>query len=236
MPTETQRLKAELWRRFGSPDTPSEWDGNIYGGGKLSQRFWEYFKAIELLNLTADSVVLDIGGGSPVTGAGFFASLLATVVRKVIIYDPNISPSAVAPENVEFVRSSASLESFGKFLGERSDLTHAACISVFEHIAPADRENISQSLNDQFQGDTYVATFEFHARHTFFEHQLTAKTVSSLFSPLTHFYLDEMCASPVLAENAYDQGKIPKLSRKTPLTAANIPQWYPLAVRFLRMN
>lgn len=63
----TQRLKQELWHRFGSKEHPAEWDGHVYGGGKLSQRFWEYFKAIELLSLDANSIVLDIGGGSPQT-------------------------------------------------------------------------------------------------------------------------------------------------------------------------
>ncbi len=64
----TNKLKAELWKRFGSKAHPAEWDGHVYGGGKLSQRFWEYFKAVELLELDGDSVVVDIGGGSPVTG------------------------------------------------------------------------------------------------------------------------------------------------------------------------
>jgi len=61
------KIKAALWKAYGKPAEAAEWDGNVYGDGKLSQRFWEYHQAIDLLELTPDSVVLDIGGGSPVT-------------------------------------------------------------------------------------------------------------------------------------------------------------------------
>ena len=87
----TLQLKKELRHRFDSAEHPAKWDSRIYGGGKLSQRFWEYFKALELLGLTESSVVLDIGGGSPVTGMGFFAGLMATVAKKVIVLDPNVA-------------------------------------------------------------------------------------------------------------------------------------------------
>ena len=50
-------LKQELWRRYGDSSYPVEWNGHVHGGGKLSQRFWEYFKTIELLEVDAASVV-----------------------------------------------------------------------------------------------------------------------------------------------------------------------------------
>ena len=78
----TEKLKAALWQAYGNLNSPAAWDGNIYGGGKLSQRFWEYHQAIELLDLTPDSVVLDIGGGSPITGAGFFTKVIAPYVKE----------------------------------------------------------------------------------------------------------------------------------------------------------
>src|SRR5262245_36752669 len=84
----TASVKQELWRRFGDPAYPAEWNGILYGGGKISQRFWEYLVAIELLRLDEQAVVLDIGGGSPVTGHAFFAELLAPVLRKIVILDP----------------------------------------------------------------------------------------------------------------------------------------------------
>lgn len=234
--SETKRLKAELWKRFGSKENPAEWDGHIHGGGKLSQRFWEYFKAIELLELDRDSVIIDIGGGSPTTGVGFFGALLSTVVRKVVVFDTNIAESAVETKNVEFVRSHASYESLKSFLECRPEITHISCISVFEHIEPEIREGIVRAINGFFHGQSFVATFEFHARHTFFEYQLTAQTVSSVFDPFTDYYLDTFCASPVWCENAFDNQRFFKLSRKTPITAANIPLWYPVAVRFVRVS
>lgn len=233
---QTKQLKSELWRRFGSEETPAEWDGHVYGGGKLSQRFWEYFKALELLELDSDSVVVDIGGGSPVTGTGFFAALMATVVRKVYIFDPNIAQNAVAPANVEFVRSQASFDGLKSLLKERSEITHISSISVFEHIEPAVREGIVRAINDFFRGRCFVATFEFHAKQNFFEHQLTAQTVSSLFGPLVNYYLDGFCASPVWCEDAFDNQKLLRYNRKTPIARGHIPRWYPLAVRFLRLD
>jgi len=231
----THKLKAELWRRFGTREHPAEWDGLVYGGGKLSQRYWEYFEAIDLLELDSSSVVVDIGGGSPVTGVGFFASLLATAVKKVIIFDSHVEAEAVAPANVEFERRQADYDNFKAFLQKNTDITHVSCISVFEHIAPPIREGIMRAANEAFAGDTIVATLEFHARRTFFEHQLTAQTLSDLFKPLTQFFPDRIESSPVWAQDAFDREKIFKWNRRRPREVADIPRWYPLALRFVRL-
>jgi hypothetical protein len=232
----TQILKLELWRRYGSKATPAEWDGNVYGGGKLSQRYWEYFKAIELLELEPDSIVLDIGGGSPETGAGFFAALLATEIRKVIIIDPNIAPNVSAPGNVEFIRKNATEQELLSVFASRPEISHVACVSVFEHIQPSVREPAVRAINAAFRGRSFVTTFEYHARRTIFEYNLTARTTSALFSSLTNFYPDEIQASPVWSENAYDSSRMIKLSRSGPIDRAEIPLWYPLAVRFVRAD
>lgn len=121
----------------------------------------------------------------------------------------------------------------------RPEITHVASISVFEHIDPATREGMIRALNESFSGDTFVATLEYHPINTFFEHQLTARTVSDLFSPLTRFFLDEYTASPVWCENAFDRGNMLRINRKQPLartnfSAANVPLWYPVAARFIR--
>jgi hypothetical protein len=235
----TQRLKSELWSRYGSVQHPAEWDGRVYGGGKLSQRFWEYFKAIELLDLTPDSVVLDIGGGSPTNGASFFAALLASAVRRVLILDPQI-PAALQPgANTEFIREPASYEVLLDLLRARPEITHVASISVFEHVEPPIREGMVRAINEAFAGDVFVSTFEYHTRQNYFEHQLTARSASALFSPLTNFFLDEFIASPVWCENAFDRKRIARLGRNRPytpanLSAANIPLWHPIAVRFIR--
>ena len=74
----TRPLKQRLWQRFGTAAHPAEWDGLVFGGGKISQRFWEYFKVIEYLDVADGARVLDIGGGSPTTGVSFFPQLLAS--------------------------------------------------------------------------------------------------------------------------------------------------------------
>jgi len=235
-----QSLKLELWKRFGSKRYPAEWDGNIYGGGKLSQRYWEYFKTIDLLNISADSVVLDIGGGSPTTGIGFFAELLATAARKVLIMDPILPLNRTAPANIEFIRKEGSYEEMKALFIDHPEITHISCISVFEHIESTLREEMVRAVNDFFRGQYFIATFEYHAKCSYFEHQLTATTTSSLFAPFTNFYLDEFAASPVLCEDAIDLQRIVRLNPKEPLAAlnfapCNIPRWYPIVVRFIRM-
>lgn len=232
----TGPLKSELWKRYGSPEHPAEWDGNVFGhmgGGKMSQRFWEYFKAIELLDLTQDSIVLDIGGGSPATGAGFLGEILAQQVKQVIVMDPNARGPAAALKNIECVRSNSTYAELKALLEARRDLTHISCVSVFEHIEPQVREGITQAINEAFGGSCFVATFEYHAKVRFHEHYLTTKTVSDLFKPLTRFYLDEFVASPTPCVNAFDSQLLPRLSR-TPIARGHIPLWHPVAVRFLR--
>ena len=231
----TRALKSELWKRYGSPEHPAEWDGRVFGragGGKLSQRFWEYFKTLELLDLTADSVVLDIGGGSPATGAGFLGEILAQHVKQVVIMDPNASGQTPA-KNIECIRSNCAYAELKSLLEARRDLTHLSCVSVFEHIEPAVREGITRAINEAFAGGCFVATFEYHAKVSFHEHYLTAQSVSELFKPLTRFYLDEFVASPTPCANAFDSQPLLRLSR-TPVARGHIPLWQPVAVRFLK--
>jgi hypothetical protein len=234
--TTTDRLKAELWRRFGANDHPAEWDGRHYGGGQLSQRFWEYLRAIELLNLDRASVVLDIGGGSPLTGVGFFSSLLSTQAGRVIVMDPSVKDGALAPTNVEFSRSAATYDKLKALLVARPEITHIVTISVFEHVEPPIREGMVHAINEFFRGDLFVATFEYHARTRYFEHALTARTTSDLFAPFKNFYLDDLSASPVLCENAFDRTRVLRLlSPRRFFTSCDTPRWYPVAVRFLRL-
>lgn len=233
----TARLKQELWRRFGAEEHPSEWDGRILGGGKLSQRFWEYFKSLELLDLDETSVVLDIGGGSPVTGMGFFSSLLATAVQRVIVMDPNIHPDAVPPSNVSFEREPADQDRLGRLLDSHPEVTHISCVSVFEHVAPEIREGIIRAIDGRFRGRAFVATLEYHAKRTYFEHALTASTLSDLFGPFTRFYADQFCASPVWCQDAFDTRTLfQPFGSKHRRNPVDIPRWYPVALRFLPMD
>lgn len=239
----TEKLKAALWQCYGNPSYPAEWDGKVYGGGKLSQRFWEYHQAIELLELSPDSVVLDIGGGSPVTGAGFFARVIAPHVKKVHEMDVNIGESNESSSKVVFHRSLASYETLSKLLKENPQITHVACISVFEHIPHEIRCGMIKAVNECFPGDTFVGTLEYHARDCFFEHQLTVRTLSELFEPFTHFYPDKIRKSPVWGESAYQDASVGRRLMRRLGGLANrwgkdlgVPLWYPLALRFRRIS
>jgi 2-polyprenyl-3-methyl-5-hydroxy-6-metoxy-1,4-benzoquinol methylase len=182
-------------------------------------------------------VVLDIGGGSPMTGMGFFSALLATAVKRIIVMDPNISPTAMAPANVEFVRRRATYEELRGLLTVRPELTHVVSVSVFEHIQQPGREEIVRAINDFFPGQTFVATFEYHAKTQFFRYNLTAQATSHLFRPLTKFYPDQFHASPVWSEDAFDHTRMLRFcykSLKKVFAHADVPRWYPVAVRFVR--
>lgn len=239
MTTElTGKLKSALWQCYGNPSFPAEWDGTIYGGGKLSQRFWEYHQTIELLELTSDSVVLDIGGGSPVTGAGFFTRVIAPHVKEVHVMDVNIGATNETASNIIFHRSLSTYETLSKLFQENPQITDVTCISVFEHISPDVRGGIVKAINENFSGNTFVNTLEYHARDCFFEYQLTVQTISELFKPLTRFYHDKMVNSPVLGEVAYRNVSIGyKVLRRLGLIKhiqPGVPLWYPLALRFER--
>ncbi|MDD4955327.1 MAG: hypothetical protein PHP17_04735 [Candidatus Omnitrophica bacterium] len=245
----TQKIKSELWSKFATEDFPSEWDGRNpgnkdYCGGKLSQRFWEYFKAVELLDLDQNSVVLDIGGGSPDTGVGAFALLLSKYVKKIIIMDPNLGEMKGVFRNIELIKKDATREELRKLFKENSDITHIASISVFEHIEPALRAEIVEAIND-FKGNTVVITLEYHPRKSFWNYQLTTRTLSELFKKLKGFYLSEFHSSPTLCEVAFVSHKyfhrykfLPRPLRRfiDKILYHEIPAWYPVALKFQRVK
>jgi len=240
----TQRIKMELWKRFGTDEHPAEWDGKLYGGGMISQRYWEYFKSIEMLDLDETSIVLDIGGGSPISGIGFFSSLLSKYVKKVIVMDKEIKCPEEHNTNVEIINEDACYENLKDILNTYDTITHISSVSVFEHIEDNNRKNIVKSINNHFKGTTFVTTLEYNAKYCFFEYQLTSATLSELFKPLTNFYLSECEASPIWCENAFDAEKHWKLRQfgrfkvrvKPYVTDSKVPLWYPLALKFLKMS
>jgi hypothetical protein len=234
----TEKLKAALWQTYGDVNSPAEWDGNIYGGGKLSQRFWEYQQAIELLDLAPDSVVLDIGGGSPSTGAGFFTTVIAPYVKEVHVLDVNVGEGKSRFPNIIFHRSLGNYESLAQLLEQNPQITHIASVSVFEHIPDEIRRGITRAINEFFKGDIFVTTVEYHSRNCYFEYQLTAKTLSELFAPLDRFYPEKILQSPFFSENAYQAVGLGRkvIRRLFPRWRwskfDSIPLWYPLALRF----
>jgi hypothetical protein len=189
---------------------------------------------IELLELQYDSVVLDIGGGSPVTGAGFFASLLAPTIKQVIVFDDCVSDRIPSSSRCQYIKQPANYLSLKALLDKRDDITHVASISVFEHVDSETRQGVVQAINESIHVQSFVATFEYHPRTCYFEHQLTARTLSDLTSSLDNFYLDSFDASPVWCENAFDTQRFVKLSTHSPLGRVEIPRWHPIALRFLR--
>ncbi len=234
----TEKLKAALWQAYGDVNSPAEWDGNIYGGGKLSQRFWEYHQVIELLDLTPDSVVLDIGGGSPITGAGFFTTVIAPYVKEVHVLDVNVGEGKSRLPNIIFHRNLGNYESLAQLLKQNPQITHIASVSVFEHIPDEIRRGMTKAINEFFKGYIFVTTLEYHPRNCYFEYQLTVKTLSELFAPLDRFYPEKILQSPFLGETAYREAS---LGRKVirllfPRWSWNkfdsTPLWYPLALRF----
>lgn len=237
-PSLTDAIKRDLWRRHGRPEHPSEWDGRVYGGGRLSQRFWEYFKAAELLDLRPDSVVLDLGGGSPSTGLGFFMEAVAPHVAQVIIMDPQVGKARNDDPRVLLVPEYADRTSLERVLRAHPGITHLSSVSVLEHVEPEVRRGIFEAVDAAFRGETIVLTLEYHVRRRFFEQQLTARSLSDMVEPLNRFYLDAFEASPVACENAVEEvttlvaKRRRLLSPHLRLASLWVPQWYPLALRF----
>lgn len=213
----TPWLKQQLWARFGVAEYPAEWDGQVYGGGKISQRWWEYFKAIEYLDLHPGDRVLDIGGGSPATGLSFFPRLLAASQVKVAVLDVNFGEASDIPDNVELICGLAERTQLIEVI-ERFQPTHISCVSVLEHASTEQQLGIFAAIEQSFHGENFVCTMEFHEITCFFEQQLTTATLSPLVSALTRFYLSDIEAAPLHAVNALCDFK---------------RLWYPLALRFL---
>lgn len=237
----TNTMKKLLWQRYGSQQYPAEWDGIHFGGGggKLSQRFWEYFRAIELLDLDKNSVVLDIGGWSNDQGAGFLGRILAQAVKKVIIIDPSIKDHNEIPANMELISDDASMTSLKKIFETHPDLTHVVSVSVMEHIQTLLRKEIVDAVNAYFKGNVFVVTYEYHTKRCFFENQLTVKAVSDLFKDMKNFFPTVFESAPVFAENAYANLFYKSANKKVfkfldKMFTKTIPLWYPVIVKFER--
>jgi hypothetical protein len=240
MRNATTSCKIRLWQRFASPEFPAEWDGRL-GGGKLSQRFWEYFEGLQMLDLSSESVVLDVGGGSPEIGSGFFARLIAPSVGRVHIVDPNAVADLEYP-NVLVHQQLGDRTILRDIFEQYPDIDRVVSLSVFEHISPPVRSEIIAAINDYFRGNVFVTTFEYHSKNVYFQEQLNTRSASYLFTPLTKFYLEKIVQSPVWAENAF--GEAPDLAkevlRRLRVTVSQhsqvvVPLWYPIALKFVRI-
>ncbi len=196
----------------------------MHGGGKISQRFWEYFIAIEMLGLGPDAVVLDIGGGSPATGVSMFPQLLAASGIRTIVLDNDFGrfdPGTDSIPNVTLEKGFADRETLGAQLAKHKP-THISCISVLEHASVEQQRGIFDAIEAHFDGIRAVFTFEFHEIHIHFERQLTTKMLSDAVSGLRRYYLERIESSPTHCVNVVRDNK-DRL-------------WFPLALQFDRMG
>lgn len=188
MADHTDRLLARLWTAFGSRETPSEWDGNSHGGGRLSQRFWEYHWALRQARLAPDSVVLDVGAGS----TAFLPLLLVGEVAQVFACDPELPgdlPSAVT----------ALREPLSASLLARAPFTHLLSVSVIEHLAPDQLEEHLSLLGSV--PARVVVTLEFGERPH--GSNLTLQELYRVGAAFPRHYCRTFELCPVFADNSY---------------------------------
>lgn len=170
-------LQQLLWERWGSAEHPAEWDGRELGGGKGSQRFWEYLWALDRVGNAGS--ILDIGGGQQ----AFFANLLSAVMDDVSVVDPLIEDG--------MGRFAMTLDQFAAgYVVRKYDLI--TCISVLEHVEDKDR---FCHLLDTFEAPI-VLTFELG------EGCIPMWEMYRCLDQFKHHHVTKMEACPVLADNS----------------------------------
>jgi hypothetical protein len=203
----TSQLKNELWKDYGNG--LGEWDGLVYGGGKLSQRFWEYLITIDMLNLQDNDIIVDIGGGSWTTRQSLLGHIIGRFCSTYVL-DPTLDISLA--KNNEIYITELATSNIVNNLKEKP--THIISVSVLEHMKDLDREILAEVINTMDFVKTIVFTCEYHPDKIHFDTQLTAKTLSNFITKFTNFYVDRFEASPTHCVNA-------------------INQWYPIAIKLV---
>ena len=181
-------LLKKLWDVWGTLGWESEWDGRKLGGGKLSQRFWEYFWIIKQADFGPNSVVLDVGSGSTL----FFPKLISKFVAEVVAYDPE-SP-VVKDASITVIQEIFN----GKNIRMRP-YTHICCISVMEHVQDIVKPDIIRAM-DSFPVPVFM-TFELGANR-YKEQFLTMPVLSKMVSYFKKHYCAEMETCPVWSEDS----------------------------------
>lgn len=172
-------LLQSLWRSFGDPASPSEWDGKDDNGGKGSQRFWEYHWVLRQLGST--SYVVDIGAGKGL----FFCNLLMGTGINVIAVDPEIDASET--KHVKGTLEQYVRRGFADYSQE-----WVTCISVLEHVE--DKPKFCAALD--LLKSPIAMTFESGPGGV--EH----KEMYRCFDAFTNHYLDKMERCPIWADNS----------------------------------
>jgi hypothetical protein len=177
-----ERLKNALWDRFGKPNFPAEWNGITYGGGKCSQRYWEYLFAIE--SLQGASMVLDIGCGKD----GFLTNLLNEELDCVGIDLEAPSEGSLLQTNLnDFVNNNdTDLMMYDNIL----------CISVLEHV-----DDIFQFITDldKFYG-RIILTFELSLRAK--SDYISRRQMHRGLENFKNYYVTKMENCPIISDNS----------------------------------
>lgn len=188
-----ENLKKILWKMHGTSEFPSEWDGNIHGGGKGGQRFWEYLWTIDKMDITESSVILDVGAGNSL----FFPKLLKQVCGNVWAIDPEIDSNVTAQKILQIT-----LDDFiYKFENNLNSFEIITCVSVLEHMSEEEKVQFCRQL-DKFKKASIILTFEFGMLPISFNYQLSVFSLYSCFKEFKNHYISEMSACPVWCENS----------------------------------
>jgi hypothetical protein len=180
------KLLRLLWQWWGDKDHPAEWDGRVYGGGKVSQRMWEYFWAVNQMAPTWKRLV-DIGSGP----TQFFPSLLRAVGCRVVSIDPEIKT-----QGDDF---GMPLSQFVAMVDDGEWFDCVFSISVLEHVPPADRPQFIADL-DKFKKSVIVMTMELGPQNSTWPPVLVEEL--AMFSQMKNHYLTKMEACPIWAPNS----------------------------------
>jgi SAM-dependent methyltransferase len=183
-----EMLKQSLWARWGSKEFPAEWDGIKYGGGKGSQRYWEYLWVLEQLTGN-ERRILDVGAGQTL----FLPRLLRLSFPHVEAVDPDVPAEDTLHHRAELgdwlVRNPRAADSFDC----------VTCVSVLEHLR--DPGVLFADLA-RFERARIIITLELGFHPPGFEYQLTMKEIYAGLARFGAHYLSKMETCPVWADNS----------------------------------
>lgn len=160
-----------LWERWGDPAHPAEWDGRE-GGGRGSQRFWEYLWAINRIRQMKPRSVLDVGCGKN----SFLCRLLHDSGIDIIGMDPEIGTLPLE----EWV------------LHDKVTTDVVTCISVLEHVL--NPEAFCTALDSI--SSPVIMTLELG------EGCITMPILYRCLNRFRNHYMAKMEACPVVADNS----------------------------------
>jgi hypothetical protein len=184
-----QNLQKLLWQRWGDKAHPAEWDGNVYGGGKVSQRMWEYFWAIDQMDNGFDwRKCVDVGSGP----TQFFPNLLRADERVVTSIDP-----AISTQNDDHGMNLSDWVMNNQNKALLYDCVFA--ISVLEHVPENERARFMADL-DKFANSAIVITMELGPKNGVWPPVRVDEF--KFFSEMKAHYPVKMEACPMWCENS----------------------------------